>query len=102
MDFSIYGLYACRDAFEEQRYETAVRTACIWFIYAAEALLENCRNKRVYALHDPPRRGFDLRRWCSWKLGLVEAQARYEDEDEGTRGLIGAALARINQAEAND
>lgn len=83
---------------EEQRCETAVRTACIWFIYAVEALLENCRNNRVYALHYPPRRGFDLHRWWSWKLGLVEAQARYGDEV--TRGLIGAVLLRINQAGA--
>lgn len=102
MDFSIYGLYACRDALEGQRYKTAVRTACIWFIYAAENLLENCRNKRVYALHDPHKRGFDLHRWCSWKLGIAEAQARYEDEGEGTWRLIEAALGRINQAEAKN
>lgn len=54
----------------------------------------------MYAPQDPPKRGFDIHRWCSWKLGLVETQARYEDER--TQGLMGAALARINQAEGKD
>lgn len=60
-------------------------------------MLENCRNIQVYALHDPPKRGLDLYRWRSWKLGLVEAQALYGNE--GTRGLIRAALTRMNQVE---
>lgn len=99
MDFALYGLYACRDAFEEEhQYESAVRTACVWFIYAAEPLLENCKIRRVYNLHDPPKRGFDMDRWLFWKQGLTGAQVRCMDED--TQELIRAALAQINQVEA--
>lgn len=99
MDFSIYGLYACRDAFEEDnQYKSAVRTACLWFIYAAGSMLENCKVGRVYDLHDPPERGFDLDRWHAWKQGLVRTQVGYGDER--TQELVRIALERIVQVEA--
>lgn len=60
-------------------------------------MLENCRVGRVYNLHDPPKRRFDLDRWHAWKQGLVCTQAGYGDE--GTQELVRIALERIAHVE---
>lgn len=61
-------------------------------------MLESCKVGRVYDLHDPPERGFDLDRWHAWKQGLVRTQVGYGDER--TQELVRVALVRISQIEA--
>jgi len=61
-------------------------------------MLENCKFGRVYNLHDPPKRGFDLDRWHAWKQGLVRTQVSCGDER--AQKLARIALERIAEVEA--
>lgn len=98
MDFLLYAMFACNDAFKgKHQHKSAVRAACLWFIYAAGSMLENCKIGRAYSMEDPPPRGFDMDRWHEWKLGLVFTRAG--SRDESTRELIKRAREKIAEAE---
>ncbi|PWY81905.1 hypothetical protein BO70DRAFT_379865 [Aspergillus heteromorphus CBS 117.55] len=99
MDFSIYGLYTFEEAFEKDKpVEEAVRTACVWFIFAGKRLWENCRAGRVFGGEgDPPRRGFDLERWQLWKGGIGAARLAIGGGD--SQELVAKASAEMEGAE---
>ncbi|KAI0154232.1 hypothetical protein GGR57DRAFT_502818 [Xylariaceae sp. FL1272] len=108
-DFSTYALWAMRAAFEgyeRPASETALRAACLWFIYAGEVLCENVEHEVVF----PDRvgvsyerfaqkgwRGFERERMEVWKSELVAAGRLQSGE---TKALIEQALARITGLEA--
>ncbi|RAK98467.1 DUF3632 domain-containing protein [Aspergillus ibericus CBS 121593] len=101
MDFSLYGLYSCREAFEddEARVEEAVRAACIWYMYAGQRMWENCQVQRMFGDDDdpgPPRR-FDMDRWGLWKDGLKAAQVGFRRAS--TLEMIRKALVEVEKAE---
>ncbi|PYI00185.1 hypothetical protein BO71DRAFT_446095 [Aspergillus ellipticus CBS 707.79] len=99
MDFSIYGLYTFEKAFEEDQPAEAVRTACLWFIFAGERLWENCQARRVFGDEDDtPRRGFDLERWQLWKERVSAAKLVLTEVD--SQELIAKAMAEIGKVEA--
>ncbi|GKZ48982.1 hypothetical protein AbraIFM66951_001230 [Aspergillus brasiliensis] len=101
MDVSLYALYSCRSAFEiDQLIEEAVRTACIWYIYAGQRVWENCQIKRVYGDDDdpPPRRRFNMKKWRLWKDGLKAAQREFPRES--TQEMLRKALEEVEKAEA--
>ncbi|OJK00427.1 hypothetical protein ASPACDRAFT_1856000 [Aspergillus aculeatus ATCC 16872] len=100
MDFSLYGLYACRSAFEEKEepVEEAVRAACIWFIYAGARMWENCQARRGFGDSPDDPRYFDLPRWRRWEEGLQAA--RREFRRQSTQELIQTALMELGRAQS--
>ncbi|KAI1327661.1 hypothetical protein F5Y16DRAFT_190132 [Xylariaceae sp. FL0255] len=109
-DFSVYALWAMREAFEgyeQQPSDTALRAACLWFIYTGEALLAKVEQgailrDRVGFSHErfsqKGWRGFERERVDVWKNGLVAASERLRDGD--TKGLVEQALMKIGGPEA--
>ncbi|RAH43659.1 DUF3632 domain-containing protein [Aspergillus brunneoviolaceus CBS 621.78] len=102
MDFSLYGLYACRSAFEEEDepVEEAVRAACIWFFYAGARMWENCQARRRFGDSPEDPRYFDLPRWRRWEEGLQAA--RREFRRRSTQELIQTALTELGRAQQRD
>lgn len=106
MDFSHIGYYACREAFEAEddddpgaQWESAVRIACIWFVYAAERLWMNCRHRRVVEPSEPwtMKMGFQIDRWRSWKRCMRRSENRFGTM--ATQQLVRSGIAQANQAE---
>jgi hypothetical protein len=108
VDFSLYALRAFRTAFEddappEAPFDTAVRTACWWYIYAGDRMWANVENNRILAGGgeggDKHRkkswRGYNRKRWTVWEDGLVTALRNCTDEE--TKKLITDALACIKR-----
>ena len=108
-DFSLYGLWTFCRAFEDESSsdippETAVRSACLWYIYAADRLWANVKNCRVFggpeAREKDPSSGYNRKRWDTWKEHLEAAQTAYTDEE--TKKLIQDALTHIKRVETGD
>lgn len=101
LDFSLFGHYALTRAFDyEDKYETTVRTVCIWYIYATEKVWTNCKNANKFG-HDS--RGYDVNQWNQWnqwKQELMAARSVYEDA--GTQELIREAMECINRVESSE
>ncbi|RAH52068.1 hypothetical protein BO85DRAFT_472921 [Aspergillus piperis CBS 112811] len=99
LDASLYAFYSCRSAFEEgPLIEEAVRTACIWYIYAGQRVWENCQAGRLFGDEDQtPRRDMHMDRWRLWKDGLRAAQREFPRES--TQEMIRKALEEIKKAE---
>ncbi|KAH6681570.1 hypothetical protein B0J14DRAFT_576665 [Halenospora varia] len=112
-DFSLYALWACREAFEfssEPRAPTvtSLQAVCHWFIYAADRLWANVQMKRDFR-HKPSKSnpaeegdaykkkgwvGFNRERWELWVQGLKNARA---EADEETAKLVESALKEIER-----
>jgi hypothetical protein len=80
--------------------DAAVRTASWWFVYAADKLWANVKEGRTIGRGGPGKKyeeklweGFELERWGAWEQELRNATEK--TKDEGTRKLIGDALAQI-------
>jgi hypothetical protein len=94
-DFVRHGLYACLDAFGPLDSPKEVRpslffqqVACIWFIYAADALWACCQEGKDIGNRES---------WVYWTKameGLKDA-----DGDVETQNLINKALTAIKRAE---
>lgn len=106
MDFSHIGYYACCEAFEGEdddepgaQWESAVRIACIWFVYAADRLWMNCKHRRAVEPSEPwtTRMGFHIGRWSTWKWRMGSAENRFGTM--ATQQLVRSAIAQANQAE---
>ncbi|GKZ20023.1 hypothetical protein AbraIFM66951_001615 [Aspergillus brasiliensis] len=104
MDSSPYALYACRETFEDSDplVEEAVRTSCIWYIYASQRIWENCQVQRAFGADDDnlPRRRFTMERWRIWKDGVKAAQLQFPRAS--TQEMIQKALAEIEKAERGE
>ncbi|RAH81511.1 hypothetical protein BO86DRAFT_430886 [Aspergillus japonicus CBS 114.51] len=100
MDLSLYGLYACRSAFEEEEGlgEEAVRAACIWFIHAGGRMWENCQARRGFGDRPQDPRFFDLPRWRRWEEGLRTASREFSRES--TQELIQKALMEFGRVQS--
>ncbi|OJI88934.1 hypothetical protein ASPTUDRAFT_49851 [Aspergillus tubingensis CBS 134.48] len=99
LDASLYAFYSCRSAFEEgPLIEEAVRTACIWYMYAGQRVWENCQVGRLFGDEDQtPRRDMHMDRWRLWKDGLKTAQREFTRES--TQEMIRKALEEVEKAE---
>ncbi|PWY61767.1 hypothetical protein BO83DRAFT_404364 [Aspergillus eucalypticola CBS 122712] len=92
LDASLYAFYSCRSV------EEAVRTACIWYIYAGQRVWENCQVGRLFGDEDQtPRRDMHMDRWCLWKDRLKTAQREFPRES--TQEMIRKALEEVEKAE---
>lgn len=88
---------------------SAMRAACMWFIYAADALWAHVTNAHTfpdYCRAGPGPRykgkawnGFNRERWLVWEQGLQEARATCTKDD--TRKMIDDALAQMKRAAEN-
>ncbi|KAI9929423.1 hypothetical protein AWENTII_009151 [Aspergillus wentii] len=89
IDASPYAQMEFSDAFPQSRKgpETAVQSACLWFIYGGEKLWKNVHTGW---------RGFNHEGWVFWKERLTAAEGDYNDE---TNKLIRDALESIRKAE---
>lgn len=99
-DFSLYALWALRDAFEEEcppsyNAEAAVRNAAVWIEYAGRTLWKLAVENREFRdrlavpgkkYADKPWRGFTEERWNVWRAGfeVVGTQAGMEEEAAGS------------------
>ncbi|GLA33142.1 hypothetical protein M752DRAFT_230074 [Aspergillus phoenicis ATCC 13157] len=100
MDASLYAFYSCRSAFEQgPLIEEAVRTACIWYIYAGQRVWENCQAQRHFGNDDdpPPRRCMTMEKWSLWKDRLKTAQLEFPRKS--TQEMMRKALEEIEKAE---
>lgn len=83
-DFSLYALWALREAFEEEcppgyNAEAAVRNAAVWIEYAGRTLGKLAGENREFKdrlavpgkkYADKPWRGFTDERWNVWRAGF--------------------------------
>jgi hypothetical protein len=116
-DFSLYGLWAFREAFEftaepRARNTTMLHAASLWMIYAADRLWANVRAKRDFRHkirnHNPaeegdaylkPKKGwggFNKERWELWVKGLENGR---DTTDEEVRALVERALEQVERVE---
>jgi len=99
LDFSIFGLWALRSAFEENPESStttipAVRNAALWIIYAGDALRKLASEKRdmsgnsgVAGNKFPQKtwKGFDEERWNLWKAGFEAAANSVDEAQEASK-----------------
>lgn len=101
-DFSLKALWACRTAFEEEvpAGESAVRTACWWYIYMADRMWANVENGRVFQdkwgfpgdkYKKKKWTGYNHERWVVWEEGLLAAQTTCKNGE--TKKLIQSAIS---------
>lgn len=95
LDFSLYGLWALRDAFEAEcppthSAENAIRNAAVWIEFAGKTLWKLSVDGREFSdrlaipgdkLADKPWRGFCEERWNVWRAGFEEVGSHAEEED---------------------
>ncbi|KAF2188500.1 hypothetical protein K469DRAFT_660198 [Zopfia rhizophila CBS 207.26] len=112
-DFSLYALWAFREAFEFSKEPraptiTSLRAACYWVIYAADRLWANVQMGRDFRHKssgsnpadegDAYRKkgwvGFNWERWGVWVQGLENAR---EGGDEETARLVRSALKEVER-----
>lgn len=112
LDFSLYALLAFIVAFEKKTpadvpIDTAVRTACWWYIYAADKLYANAQHDRAFRgqtgqggdkYQEKSWTGYNRERWIIWEEGLQAAYATCTNEE--TRKLVSDALKHLKQAVA--
>ncbi|KAK4120311.1 hypothetical protein N657DRAFT_580017 [Parathielavia appendiculata] len=93
-DFSLFGLWTMRTAFEGAPLETAalasaVKHADIWVRYSGERLRRLCRDGRTFQGNsgvagskyaDRGWRGFSKERWTAWRDELRAARDRHGDD----------------------
>lgn len=102
-DFSLYALWALRDAFEEEcpagyDAEPAIRNAAVWIEYAGKMLWKLAVGNREFRdrlaipgrkFAGKPWRGFTEERWNVWRAGFEEvgsqAEAAEVEEAEGLK-----------------
>ncbi|PWY89179.1 hypothetical protein BO70DRAFT_393689 [Aspergillus heteromorphus CBS 117.55] len=98
LDFSIFPIYMCRDALvRRNKCEPQVRSACRWFIYAAERIWHNCKHRRFRKEYEAPWSGFSFKCWHTWERGLRAIQSEYPPGS--TRMMVTAALKEIDRVE---
>ncbi|KAH8663447.1 hypothetical protein BGZ60DRAFT_411332 [Tricladium varicosporioides] len=112
-DFSLYALWACREAFEFDAKPcaptvTLLRAVCYWFIYATDRLWENVQMKRDFrhksSGSNPAEEGdaykkkgwvgFNRERWELWVQGLENAKVEAGVE---TVKLVESALGEVER-----
>ena len=113
MDFSLFGLWALRTAFENETPaeevpgDTTVRVACWWYIYAADRLWANVENGRVFEgkvgcgwgkYQNKSWTGYNRERWAVWEEGLVATKTTWTDRE--TKKLLEDTLACIKRVVA--
>lgn len=104
MDFSFWSFGAFKEVSEQTKDQqtpmaVAVRTACIWALYAADRLWANVKHGRVFGNRgDDPGTKITHEMWDSWRQALSDAQATCTEED--TKKLINKALAEMSRASA--
>lgn len=100
MDFSFWSMRAFKEAFEGHNQQApadaAVRTACMWLIYASDRLWSNILHRQVF-----DRRGDDAgtvmtqEMWESWEEAL---RGLLDSCSPGSIGLVDRALSRMKDA----
>ena len=92
LDFSLYALWALREAFEEEcptsyNSEPAIRNAAVWIEYAGKTLWKKAVDNREFKdrlaipgkkYSDKPWRGFSEERWNVWRKGFEEVGSQAE------------------------
>ena len=92
LDFSLYALWALRDAFEEEcpanhNAEPAIRNAAVWIEYAGKTLWQQAVDGREFSgrqaapgkkFADKAWRGFTEERWNVWRGGFEEVGSQAE------------------------
>ena len=102
LDYSLYALWAFREAFEEEcpasyNAEPAIRNAAVWIEYAGKTLWRLAVENREFSgrmgipgkkFADKPWRGFTEERWNVWRAGFEEVGSQAEaGEVEEAKGL---------------
>lgn len=120
MDKSLRAIWTIQQALEDQSRRpaeladtSAMRAACMWFVYASDGLMANVRDFRTFPEHSGAGvarsreeyasrgyKGYALGRWQLWQQSLEEARAA--SQDEGMKALIGDALMHMRRAEAEE
>lgn len=91
-DFSLYALWALREAFEEEcpsgyNAEPAIRNAAVWIEYAGRTLWKLAVENREFRdrlavpgkkFADKPWRGFTEERWNVWRAGFEDVGQKAE------------------------
>ncbi|KAK6218747.1 hypothetical protein LQW54_002671 [Pestalotiopsis sp. IQ-011] len=118
MDKSLRAIWAIQQALEDHSRRpaelvdtSAMRAACMWFVYASDRLMANVRDFRIFPEHSGAGvarsreeyasrgyKGYALGRWQLWQQSLEEARAASQDEE--IKMLIGDALRHMRRAEA--
>lgn len=95
LDFSLYALWALREAFEEEcpaghNLEPAIRNAALWINFAGKELGTLAVQNRDFSgrmaipgkkFADKEWKGFNGERWGIWKAGFEEAGSSAEAEE---------------------
>ncbi|EFY84857.1 hypothetical protein J3458_014305 [Metarhizium acridum] len=97
MDFSFWSMRAFKEAFEEQPpADSAVRTACMWLIYASDRLWSNIVHGRVFGrIDDDPGTVMTQDMWTGWEQGLRRVR---ETCALRTIGLVDRAISSMRLA----
>ncbi|GKT41590.1 uncharacterized protein ColSpa_01771 [Colletotrichum spaethianum] len=102
-DFSLYGLWALRTAFEEEHpadadVAAAVKQAFLWINYSGDALQKLSAENRTFQgnsgnaggkFGDREWKGLNEERWGAWREAFASAQASLGDEE--VKGLAAKA-----------
>lgn len=104
LDYSMYGLWALREAFEQEHpagadAAAAIRQAYLWIRYSGDVLRK--LSARDHKLEDRMGvaggkfgnrewRGFNEERWAAWSEGFVAAKAELADAE--AKELAGKAV----------
>jgi hypothetical protein len=111
LDYSLYGLWVLREAFEEggeitPSYE-ALRASCMWMLYAAAALWKNSKDRREFEgrvgaggrlFAHRGWTGFTQEKWAVWSDGLIAAERA--SDDQRLRQLLGEAAQRMERVQS--
>ncbi|KAF2141145.1 uncharacterized protein K452DRAFT_319375 [Aplosporella prunicola CBS 121167] len=100
--FDLTDVYTCWDlrlAFDPEgpANECTVRSACLWFIYAADTLWAHVLDPKV---EDGERPWFSRENWKWWKKWLKDFKSQFgAKESRRTRDLIDEALVQMKRVE---
>lgn len=107
-DFSLYCIWTVRSGLEEDLEmvpEVSVAAASTWFVFAAPAIADLCRQgksfegkmaKGGFSFQDQGWTGFSSERWHAWESKLKDVQSRVSDKS--TKDLVGQAIEAMSEA----